>query len=180
MLPGTSDSRLVRREKNTARDPKLARDQCAGKAMPIDPPPPDERGVPRFVSRSVAHIGPLPPPEILHDYETIHPGLAERIIRMAEQEAAQRHAMESKAIDAQVEDLTSSRAQIKRGQIFGLVICLTAILSGAIVAGLGKQWAGAAIGAGGLAGLVTAFIVGRRDEVPAEPTISTERTSAPK
>lgn len=42
--------------------------------------------------------GPIPPPEILAKYEDCFPGLAERIIVMAEKEQTRRHDIESKKL----------------------------------------------------------------------------------
>ena len=49
-----------------------------------------------------------------------------------------------------------------RGQIFGLIIGMTAIISGALTAYFGSQWAGGFIGGGGVIGLVSVFVLGRR------------------
>lgn len=40
-------------------------------------------------------MGPLPAPETLAQYDAIVPGAAERILKMAEEEALHRHGMES-------------------------------------------------------------------------------------
>jgi hypothetical protein len=62
-------------------------------------------------------------------------------------------------------DRRALRAQIVvtyLGQIFGLVIGMTAIISGAVTAYHGSQWAGGFIGGGGVIGLVSVFVLGRR------------------
>jgi uncharacterized membrane protein len=38
-------------------------------------------------AQAISFSGPLPPPELLRKYDDLHPGLAERIIVMAEKEA---------------------------------------------------------------------------------------------
>jgi hypothetical protein len=48
------------------------------------------------------------------------------------------------------------------GQLFGLIIGMTAIISGALTAYHGSQWAGSFIGGGGVIGLVSVFVLGRR------------------
>ncbi len=48
------------------------------------------------------------------------------------------------------------------GQIFGLLIGLTAIICGTLTAYHGSQWAGGFIGGGGVIGLVSVFVLGRR------------------
>jgi uncharacterized membrane protein len=63
--------------------------------------------------------------------------------------------MERKALQAQI-------FVAYLGQIFGLVIGMTAIISGALTAYHGSQWAGGFIGGGGVIGLVSVFVLGRR------------------
>ncbi|MCL2291097.1 MAG: DUF2335 domain-containing protein [Bacteroidetes bacterium] len=52
------------------------------------------------ISRSVIaqqhYSGPIPPPEALAKYNEVHPGLAERIITMAESEALHRRKTENR------------------------------------------------------------------------------------
>jgi len=45
--------------------------------------------------------GPLPPPRYLAQYDKVIPGLAERIVRMAEAEQGHRHHCEDKIIEIQ-------------------------------------------------------------------------------
>jgi uncharacterized membrane protein len=62
-------------------------------------------------------------------------------------------------------DRIALEAQIRvtyLGQFFGLIIGLTAIISGAVIATQGAQWAGGFIGGGGVIGLVSVFVLGRR------------------
>lgn len=130
---------------------------------------------------AISHTGPLPAPETLKAYDTVHPGLAERIVRMAEDEATHRRALETRVVEAQVKEVEAVREQIKRGQTFGLTVCLTAIVVGGVVAALGYQLAGGIIGAGGLASLVTAFIIGRRPlpEPPKQEESAKRQTKEP-
>lgn len=56
--------------------------------------------------RSVTFCGPLPPPEILQQYNEILPGAANRIITMAEEQSSHRRILESKVINS---DIINSR-----------------------------------------------------------------------
>ena len=51
---------------------------------------------------STQFSGPVPPPETLAKYESIVPGVAERIFKMAENEAAARIRIEEKETDNEV------------------------------------------------------------------------------
>lgn len=105
--------------------------------------------------RSESHYsGPIPPPEMLAHYEAISPGLANRIIAMAEQQAAHRQSLESHAVPEQL-------LQSKRGQIFGFCIGLLAIVCAAFVGIYGDPKVGIAIAVSGLGTLATSFVLGQ-------------------
>jgi uncharacterized membrane protein len=103
--------------------------------------------------RSV-RAGGLPPPELLAEYEKVVPGSAQRILDAFEKQSEHRRVMEVKAQEAQIADT-------RRGQIFGLIIGLTAILIGSATAIYGSELAGGFIGGGGVIGLVSVFVLGR-------------------
>lgn len=85
---------------------------------------------------------------------------------MAERQAAHRQSLQKQSVEAELDDLKARRAERRLGQIFGLVIGNVAIVSGAVVAVLSDavagQISGGLIGAGGVAGLVSVFVLGRR------------------
>lgn len=53
--------------------------------------------------------GPIPPPDVLKQYDSVMPGLAARIIAMAEQEATHRRTIEAQIVAAQANDLVKFR-----------------------------------------------------------------------
>lgn len=108
----------------------------------------------KVVAERVQFQGPLPPPEVLGKYEAIQSGFAERIIRMAENEQAHRHAVEKSVVD-------SSFSEAHTGQLYGLIIGVVAILAGTFAAVMGAPIPGAIIGGGGVIGLVSVFVLGR-------------------
>ncbi len=97
--------------------------------------------------------GPLPPPQILSDYERIVPGSAAKILDMAVSQSEHRKSLETKVINSNV-------SNSKLGLWFGLVIGLVGIGAGAFLALYDKQIAGSVIGGGSLASLVGVFIYG--------------------
>jgi uncharacterized membrane protein len=97
---------------------------------------------------------PLPSPADLAEYETLVPGAAARLFAAFEAQSAHRRDMEAKAQAAQI-------TQIQRGQCYGLVIGLVAIISGSLTAIFGSGLAGGFIGGGGVIGLVSVFVLGR-------------------
>lgn len=117
------------------------------------------------------YSGPIPPATELERYERVHPGLADRIVQMAEREQAHRHSFDAETMRR---DFDEGRL----GQIFALLIGLTAILVGGVCALNGANWTGSIIGGGGVIGLVSVFVYGRRhaQSLPAE---TSEKPQAP-
>ena len=102
--------------------------------------------IPLLPSRVTSFEGPLPPPEILSQYERILPGMAERVIHMAEEEQRVRHEA-VRNDDARKGELVNMAneevAMKKRGQIIGLsviFICVVLAFVAAII-GIEKWWA---------------------------------------
>ncbi len=105
-------------------------------------------------SKAPASSTGLPPPEILEAYERVLPGSAKAIMEAFTKQSEHRRAMEQKSLDARI-------SIARTGQFFGLVIGLAALIAGAFSAYHGQQIAGSFIGAGGVVGLVSVFVLGR-------------------
>ena len=100
--------------------------------------------------------GPIPPPEILKQYNEVDAGAAGRIIAMAEQEARHRRSMEQSIISHEYKEAGT-------GQKFALFIGSLAIIAGSTISVMGAQWAGIVIGGGGVVSLVSIFVYGRKN-----------------
>ena len=112
-------------------------------------------------SIAVEYQGPIPPPSALAEYDSISPGLATRILTMAELESKHRHHIEKGALSANDRTaLFKSWSEII-GQCFGFLIGLTAICAGTYLAANGSEGAGGFIGSAGVVGLVAVFVLGR-------------------
>lgn len=112
--------------------------------------------------------GPIPSPRDLEHYEAVHPGLAERIVVMAERQidlvGAQqdhRHRME----DVHVRGL-NRRADLGLWMACGLAVLV--LLGGMFLVYEDHDAAGTAIVTIDLVGLVGVFIYGRRDQARQE------------
>jgi uncharacterized membrane protein len=98
--------------------------------------------------------GGLPPADILEAYEKVVPGSAKAILDAFVKQSEHRQAMERQSL--------SARISIARwGQFFGFSIGIAALIAGAFSAYHGQQIAGSFIGAGGVVGLVSVFVLGR-------------------
>lgn len=98
--------------------------------------------------------GPIPHPEVLQLYDATIPGAAERILAMAEKDASHQIEIEKSA-------LNHAAAEVKRGQIFGLIIGMLAFLTSIIALALGSEKTAMALGGTTVIGLVTVFVTGR-------------------
>ena len=116
------------------------------------------------IEASSSFVGPIPPPQILDKYNQILPGAADRILKMAEKEQSHRHEMQEKLVESQASDFRQDRNEKRLGQIFGFAIGVVSIISGSVTAIQGAPWAGGFIGSAGVVGLVSVFVVGRRDQ----------------
>jgi len=93
----------------------------------------------------------------MRQYDSIVPGLANRIIHQFEEQSKHRRELEQKVIKS---DLVMARL----GLIFGFIIGMASVIGGIITALLGKELAGGFIGSSGLIGLVSVFIYGTKSK----------------
>ncbi|GGB95797.1 membrane protein [Dickeya fangzhongdai] len=98
--------------------------------------------------------GPLPPPEMLREYNDIVPDGAERIMAKSEREQAHRHRITEKSLDGEM-------SRDKRGQWMAFAITMTILVIATLFA-----WKGEMVFAGtlitlDLIGLASVFVIGR-------------------
>lgn len=98
-----------------------------------------------------AFSGPLPPPQILADYEAVTPGLADRLVAMAERNQDQRHGLENRVIDSQIR-LAST------GQFIAGAIAIVGLLVAGAVGIWGNPLVGFAIAGSDLATMAGLFL----------------------
>lgn len=125
---------------------------------------------------TMAFAGPLPHPEILARYEEVLPGAADRIISMAEKQAAHRMHLEKIVVEGD-----SRRAWW--GQWIGGILALVAIGGGICLILQGKSGWGFAVIVAEVASLAAAFIYAhrsRRKELDAKASPSSTRPSSPR
>ncbi len=109
----------------------------------------------RAITHSQSFSGPLPPPQVLQQYNDAHPGLADRIVTMAENEQTHRHGIENTA-------LTGSINAEKRGQNYALAICTLVVLASFGLIWQGHEVSGSILAGGTLSALAYVFITGRK------------------
>lgn len=105
------------------------------------------------------YTGPIPEPQALAAYENINPGLATRIVTMAEKEQGHRHKIENRRNWAQI--LTTLL-----GQVFGFIISTLAIGLGGFLLYYDKPVGGFVSLVSGVVMLAGAFIYRRNRATP--------------
>lgn len=123
--------------------------------------PENTKSIPTIVKSQKSIItesfsGPIPPPTILEKYNLVVPDAANRIIRMAEEQAQHRRTLESKAIGIE------SRNSFF-GLIAGFIIGMSGIVGGAIAIVGGHEVSGTLYGSAALTSLVSVFVYGSKN-----------------
>ncbi len=107
------------------------------------------------IQQTTEHFsGPIPRPDILRHYNEIVPGAAERILKMAEEDARHQRDIEMAALDA-------AKTESARGQHYGFLIGLSALITTGIALYLGYDKVAMVLGGTTVVGLVTVFVTGR-------------------
>lgn len=106
------------------------------------------------------HPSPLPPAQILEAYEALSPGSADRILRMFEQQAMHRMAIERMRLERD-----ARRAD--RGLISGTAVALAVLVAAVYCASIDQPWVAGVLGGLDIVTLAGIFIYGterRRSE----------------
>ncbi|HLA85096.1 MAG TPA: DUF2335 domain-containing protein [Thermoguttaceae bacterium] len=104
--------------------------------------------------------GPIPSPADLKAYNEIEPGLADRIVKMAEAQSQHRQSLESQVI---ISDIRRSWG----GLIAGFIVAMTGLVGGIFLIHQGHDSAGVALVGTSLASIIGVFVYGthsRKDE----------------
>lgn len=114
----------------------------------------------QIVVEGSVHIGPLPPPNTLAEYEQIQSGFAERIVRMAEKEQKQRH----------LNNRTFVRT-FSRGQLFGFALSIAGMGTSAFLLSQGMEiWNGLGIFLLSIVPSAISRIMQKANRLPAVPS----------
>lgn len=151
-----------------------APDEGGAKGSEADPAPPTEveaiepvlkrlpseqrDAIIEVVEQQLSHSGPLPPPAQLREYETVLPGLAERIVRLTEREQEHRH---------EIVDLAVRRsARLRdRGQALGMLAMVLVLAFCLVLIHAGQPATAGAVAIALVIGVVSIFVIGRRADL---------------
>jgi uncharacterized membrane protein len=141
---------------------------------------PESADRPRILERVLIEMfgGPIPPPQMLQDYEAAHPGTANRIVanweaesvhrrQLERDEAAHRWGMDARRADIADRIATGDIRRADRGQLASIVLHGLMISGGIVLLAIGVDIAGYATLCGAIAsGLIQLF---KRSSEPTKP-----------
>ena len=104
---------------------------------------------------AASYYGPIPPASEMAHYDEIHPGMANRIMLLAENQSTHRQKIESQAVK-------SNCVVSILGVCFAFIIAMSTLALAAYCFYLDKNGIGAFMGSFGLVSVVGAFIYGTR------------------
>ena len=122
----------------------------------------------QVVESHQTYLGPIPPPEELHHYESVIPGAADRILRMAEAESLHRQRQEEVSIQANIaaqqrqiglveyQAKALSRSDLL-GQLLGFAVSIVSLSGCVYLAYRGQPWVASALVGLPLAGVIRAL-----------------------
>ena len=113
--------------------------------------------------------GPIPPPAMLQQFDTIVPGLADRIVKMTEDSLAAAIYNQKVQTDAVSKAMASDSVDKRIGLILGFVLILVCLLVGGFLIYVGKDIAGYGAMISAVALLVGAYF--RRSPKPAAESL---------
>ena len=142
-------------------------------ALPTNPdeilPPKQEFS--SFVLAAKQDSGPLPSIEEIRQWEEVLPGAAERFLALLEQQTQSEIENDGKTLELQRDVIRWNFRLLTTGQIFGFIIAMTAILSGASLVYSGHDVAGTIMSGTGIGSLGGLFLYSRRrDTEKKEPS----------
>lgn len=117
------------------------------------------------VARQLEFTGPLPPPSVLAGYEAALPGLADRIVKMAEATLAQSHSNQTEQLRLVRTNLEIRHAQQSKISSRGFILAMSCVVVGAFAIWMGAPLGGLALIFSAIAALLGAFMYGRKAEL---------------
>jgi len=101
---------------------------------------------------------PIPSPEAMARYNEVMPGAVDRILAMAEREAASRHSNDASILANERLKIESAKSEVMRGQVFAFIFIISCVGVAAWCAHVGQPWVAALFGGGTIAQIVIAML----------------------
>lgn len=112
------------------------------------------------------HRGPLPPPDMLREYQALIPDCPERFMKTFENQVKHRMKLEVLEMEGNMKLCEEDRTIIRRGQDRAFLIAIVFAISSLIALLNGQTIGGSVLGGGTLAALTITFLGRKPDIVP--------------
>jgi uncharacterized membrane protein len=112
-----------------------------------------EEAIVHIVREERRFSGPLPPPEILIEYNKVFPGCGKDIVEMAKREQSHRHSLEDRQLALEEYRIRSGVRHVTTGQMIGGILALALVLGSIYLLANDKSTAGLTV----LGSVVVAF-----------------------
>jgi len=113
------------------------------------------------ISHHEAFSGPLPHPGHLAQYEQVHPGLADRIVKLVEREQEAQHEMQGNVVEHHEIEIRGDQRLRTMGMVLAAVVALAWMVAVAVLTLEGHDTVGGVLGGMEIVSLTSAFIVPR-------------------
>lgn len=128
-----------------------------------------------FHHEQTTYQGPVPPPDMLREYDYLAPGAAAKIIDTAMGQTAHRQLQESRVI-------TGSERRADRGQLIGALLLVVAMSFGLTIALVVNAVVGGSVISATVVGGALVYIIGGRppkEDPPAQQLPPSDREALP-
>ncbi len=122
-----------------------------------------------FVARALSFRGPVPPPEMLRQYDEIVPGSPERLFQQFEKHAEHKRAVEKRTLELEEkrlrwirEDQQADREEARRGQIISACLLIAALLTSFLIVAWTGGWEGSIVVVVYVVAQAVAHLAGRK------------------
>jgi uncharacterized membrane protein len=123
-----------------------------------------------FVVKEVAMFsGPLPPPAVLNQYNMIVPGLADRIVSMAENSLKHNQDVQNQILSAEIEVSNRDHTYRSFGMKCGILVVIGMLLLVGWLAYLKQPWLAGLFAASSMSTIVWMFIRGQSNILSGQP-----------
>ena len=134
---------------------------------------PNDPRIQSVIAIATAYGGPIPSPEMLNAYRSVHPDLPEKIVQWTEVQMAHRHALENASAHG-------SERRMNMGQVFTFAGAIIGLTLAAGVGVAGNTVVGSVIAIVAVGGPTAAFILARTlDWGMRRPSAETQRLEGP-
>lgn len=141
------------------------------------PPQQQQQVMQILMQKGTSFTGPIPPPDMLIEYQRVMPDLPGRLVTAWEEESAHRRKMERDSLDGQI-------SIAKNSQLYAFVLVILLAIAAFVLAFTGHEWVAGIVFATTILSVLCVYVLGEQPkkkagEEPEEPE-APKRPTPPK